>query len=465
MPFEYFGGKEISLKSIQKEIQTIENVEDHSSGLNLTGCRVYYWQDNQEGFVDIGNSIGFGLEGEVYQTQWPNFVVKIYFPEMRTRVREDKLKLMVENWISDNRLRWPLGLIYSDTGHREFLGVLMHYAKGKEISAEEGAISLSNFFRQDRRNLLTTLINVASIFELLEQNMVVMGDVNFSNFLIDPETYGVTMIDLDGAQVSKYPCATCKENFNAPELFEGETDPEASETLIANQHYHQRYSTFDRDRFSLASYLFMMMMCTPPFAAKGATRVQNLAKRCFGFSLTDEKFTLFYRHDDHSARWSHLPHFVRQAFMISFTTSDPSCRPSPTKWREILECYRWMLDEGYLKQFDKDCTVLYDFRGKSLPYSELEKIKNNMIYAFEGTGFTFHEAIQSLLKAAEERIENFNIDEARLEEDIKRHPIVSLDEKAKVEVLLNIGVLKRLSLAATCSSFINHISGKYVVFP
>ena len=453
MPFEYFGGKAISLESIQKEIQTIENVEDHSSGLNLTGKRVYYRQTNQEDFLVIGNSIGFGLEGEVYQTQWPEFLVKIYFPEMRTRVRQNKLKLMVENRILDDRLCWPCGLIYSDNSDkRKFLGVLIKYAKGEEISIEEGATSLSDFFRQDRRNLLTTLINVASIFELLEQNKVVMGDVNFSNFLIDPETYGVTMIDLDGAQVSKYPCAACKENFNAPELFKGVTDPEASETSIANQLYHQRYSTFDRDRFSLASYLFMMMMCTPPFAAKGATRVQNLAKCCFGFSLTDETKTLLYRHDDHSARWSHLPHFVRQAFMISFTTSDPSCRPSPTKWREILECYRRMLDEGYLQQFDKDCTVLYDFRGKGLPYSVLEKIEKEMICTFEGIGFTFHEAIQSLLKAAEKSIKNLNIDEARLAEDLKWQPIVSLDAKTKVKVLLNVGVLKKLSLK-TMSSF------------
>ena len=257
------------------------------------------------------------------------------------------------------------------------------------------------------------------IFEKLKANNIVMGDINFNNFMINKHNFEVILIDLDGAQIDKFPCVTCKEHFNAPELFINVTDPEEIEEHVANNYYHQNYSTFLRDRYGLAVYSFMLLMCVKPF-----NDILCLSRNEFGYNLTDERLTIANRKaNQYSYRWAHLPFFVREAFHKCFTTKNPNDRLTPNQWKLVFKHYLDLLNSEALSSLDADCLVLYDH--KAIDYSVLKNVKMVLKARISSTAFTMKDAVK------------------RLSLDLKKEGIIdSIDVKLISEYLITKCVFK-----------------------
>ena len=367
---KYYGGEAITDSKIISEIKEIEengSNDDESEILKIAGEIECIFPDKIE-YIHLNDMVGYGGDGAVFKTNISDMVAKIYFPKMRTKVREEKLTLMVNNQIENQSICWPKGLLKYDGS---FVGIVMPYIDNKvyeTVNIDFGKKDLADFFKNDRRNLLKTLINVTKILEVLRENNIVLCDFNFYSFMINKKTFDVKLIDLDGTQIDKYPCVTCSTLFNAPELFKGLTDSEADEEHIANSYYHQVYSTFSRDNYSLAAYLFMMLMCVKPY-----NNLVCLANNDFGYHLTNNKYTEETKAKDYSYRWAHLPYFIRELFHKCFTTENPNERLSAKQWKVVLKYYYSLLCNGELKKKDSDCFVLYEH--KEIDYSVLEKYK------------------------------------------------------------------------------------------
>ena len=75
--------------------------------------------------------IGKGGEGTIYKTELEGFVAKIYKPEKITRLRYEKLKLMLTKDIDCEGICFPYAMIYNRRD--EFVGYLMKTASGKDL--------------------------------------------------------------------------------------------------------------------------------------------------------------------------------------------------------------------------------------------------------------------------------------------------------------------------------------------
>ena len=442
--FKYYGGNKIESSEIKKEIELIESL-DQNKDLNSENLENFHSLEcrfsDHTSWISIGEQLAEGGEGVVFKTNDPQKVAKIYFPKMRTKVREGKINLMVKNQLNDSRLCWPEGALY-DNGR--FVGLLMPYVSGEKIDFELGHMELNDFFRKDRRNLLKTLINVAGIFETLKENAIVMGDVNFGNFIIDPDNYNVVLIDLDGAQIDKYPCIGCKENFNAPELFEGVEDEDENEEHVANLYYHGEYSTYHRDQYSLAAYIFMMIMCVAPYQIKSERTVISLRDKHFGFEILEEDTRHVWRREEHSNRWSHLPYFMREAFYTCFTTDNPAKRPTAKQWKAKLSFYLDMLNESNYKNLDKDCLVIYKVNG--IDYGLLEHVKMIVSKQYFGRGFSMLDAIRRIKREMGHDFLSLDVDERSVAEILKEKTEFVVNKNTKMKLTFNIGVLKKICL-------------------
>lgn len=442
--FIYYGGKEITDKIICDEITNIEN--DSSDDLEETTkfddelqCEFF----NEKCSIRLKDRIGEpGGEGVVYSTTISGMVAKIYWPKMRTKFREEKLILMIENQIDNNFICWPKGILFHD---KEFVGFIMPLIDGslyEKVDPECGISVTSNFFKDNRKNVLVTLINIMSIFETLRLNNIVMGDVNFNNFMINKETYDVMLIDLDGAQIDKFPCMTCKAYFNAPEIFKGMNDLnyESQEEHIANSYYHKNYSTFYRDDYSLAVYSFYILMGVKPFK-----NIVSLSKREFLYDIYDEDKTTKTMGDTYSCRWSHLPFFVREAFFNSFTTKNYNARLKPNEWKGIFNYYLELLEEDKIKKLDPDCLTVYNEDKDRIDYSILLNLKYIYKFSMLSYGFTIKETIKKIFKEFKNNGIDKEIDSMMITEYLKHNTFLKINNYT-FKLILDIGVLKKISV-------------------
>ena len=103
--FKYYGGNKIESSEIKKEIELIESL-DQNKDLNSENLENFHSLEcrfsDHTSWISIGEQLAEGGEGVVFKTNDPQKVAKIYFPKMRTKVREGKINLMVKNQLNDS---------------------------------------------------------------------------------------------------------------------------------------------------------------------------------------------------------------------------------------------------------------------------------------------------------------------------------------------------------------------------
>ncbi len=173
--------------------------------------------------IQIRDLIARGGEGSVYQTDNPEFVVKLYHNVM-TPAKLEKLKVMVASRSSslEKVTCWPSSLVI-DPANSQTKGFLMPTAAGrKEIHKLYSPKSrLAEFPTATFKFLVAAAANTARAFAVVHREGHVIGDVNHSSVMVAADAT-VRLIDCDSFQVSAdgrtFKCEVGEAMHTPPEL-------------------------------------------------------------------------------------------------------------------------------------------------------------------------------------------------------------------------------------------------------
>ena len=214
----------------------------------------------------------------------------------------------------------------------------MRRASGVKIHCLAHAILYKKHFPSPTRvALVQILLNLVTQVEQLHQQGVMIGDYNLNNFLCDPQTLQVGLIDCDSYQVQlagvRYPC------------------PVGSPDLTPKEHHGMNYADVVRNLqsevFSLAISLFKYLMLGrhPYDVVGGEDPVSNLKAGNFPYGKGNSGIPK----GDWYNIWSHMPYRLKSLFVSTFVegATDPQQRPSLADWKQALQLYQTELNKGW----------------------------------------------------------------------------------------------------------------------
>ena len=298
--------------------------------------------DRNGAVKQLGAELARGGEGTIYPlTDRADILVKCYHDDILQKNRKtlrDKLQAMVEvhQRFGNPNLSWPLLSVFNAQG--EWIGYAMRRVSGVKMHCLAHAILYKKHFPNlTRVALVQILLNLVTQVEQLHQQGVMIGDYNLNNFLCDPQTLQVGLIDCDSYQVQlagvRYPC------------------PVGSPDLTPKEHHGMNYADVVRNPqsevFSLAIILFKCLMLGrhPYDVVGGEDPVSNLKAGNFPYGKGNSGIPK----GDWYNIWSHMPYRLKSLFVSTFVegATDPQQRPSLADWKQALQLYQTELNKGW----------------------------------------------------------------------------------------------------------------------
>lgn len=335
-----------------KEIVQIEG-QMPISILPKAGDYVTAERNNQRRQLRLLEELGSGGEGSVYKTDSPGFVAKIYNPEKLTRLRYEKLNLMLTKDINCEGVCFPLAMLRNQ--RNEFVGYLMRTATGKDLGKSVFMpMLLKKYFPNwTKIDTVQLCITILQKIKYLHDRNIILGDINPYNILIESPTR-VYFVDTDSYQVEGFICPVGMPLFTAPELQK-------------RQSYGLR--TLGNENFAVATLLFMIMHPgKPPYAMQdGGGIVENILSGDFSYPLGELK-TGKVPQGPWRYCWSHLTYKIKETFYQTFRFDglyhDEKKRPSPGYWLRLFSYYLELLQSGKMAAQDKESLLIFPTRFK-----------------------------------------------------------------------------------------------------
>lgn len=208
--------------------------------------------------------LGTGGEGEVFETDIPGYVVKVYNrskPNVAARMPELEQKLLymvktiqmnVVSKASGNCLvAWPRDVVYENG---QFVGYLMpkvSNAKSILLINRGGPFAKQVVPDFNWKKALLIAENLAKVIRALHTYNIVVGDMNSNNILVYPNC-DVAIIDTDSFDIrtkdnTHYKCKVGTEAFLPPELQGRDLSRESASFTIFS------------DEFALAVHIFQLL--------------------------------------------------------------------------------------------------------------------------------------------------------------------------------------------------------------
>jgi len=298
--------------------------------------------DRNGAVKQLGAELARGGEGSIYPlTDRADILVKCYHDDIllknRTTLRQ-KLQAMVDVHprFGNPSLSWPLLSVFND--QNEWIGYAMRRVSGVKLHCLAHAVLYKKHFPTlTRVELVQILLNLVTQVEQLHQQGVMIGDYNLNNFLCDPQTLQVGLIDCDSYQVQldgmRYPC------------------PVGSPDLTPKEHHGMNYADVVRNPqsevFSLAIILFKCLMLGrhPYDVVGGEDPVSNLKAGNFPYGKGNSGIPK----GDWYNIWSHMPYRIKHLFVSTFVegATDPQQRPTLADWKQALQLYQNELNKGW----------------------------------------------------------------------------------------------------------------------
>ena len=302
---------------------------------------------NQAGESVLLSSTPFakGGEAEVYAVpQYPRAVVKIYHDQILEK-RSEALRVKIEamridsnfsDFQNSDRLAWPLFSVFDE--NHQWRGYAMRKAAGVRMNVLAHAMAYREHFPAlDRPALVGYLLDLLSTIKKLHAAGVLLGDYNLANFLCDPKSSSISLIDCDSWQIhangKSFFCPVAAPDMLAPELH-GEQLDKIGRTL-------------ESEHFSLAILLFKVLMLGrhPYDVVGGEGPVDNIKKGYFPYGKGGGGIPegVWFN------IWSHLPFRLKEQFVRTFKdgAKNSSERTSTAEWIDVLHIYRRELEKGY----------------------------------------------------------------------------------------------------------------------
>lgn len=292
--------------------------------------------DSQGNPIHLGNRIGKGGEGNVYEVDGdPGMVAKVYHQTPLSEDQYCKLDWMVsKRTASLSKISaWPEAILRNGGGN-EPCGLLMpKIDKSRQLHELYGTTNRRLHFPEVRwHHLLLAARNLSAAFHTMHEQGIVVGDVNQGNLLVN-NSYNIRFIDCDSFQVSDgsktYFCPVGTPHFTPPEL--------QSKNLGGISR------TFDHDRFGLAVLIFhLVFVGRHPFAGRfrgeGDLLIEEaIAERRFAFSR--DKEATMVEPPPYTLQLDDLPQGLADLFEAAFRTGgvNGTPRPTPEQWAAQLD--------------------------------------------------------------------------------------------------------------------------------
>ena len=343
---------------LNEKFSLAKNIIDIKGNLQVThipsvGDYVMAIRGNDKRSIHILDEIGAGGEGSVYKTNLNGIVAKIYKPEKITRLRYEKLKLMLTKKINCDGVCFPIALVYNH--YNEFVGYLMRSAAGKDLGKSVFMpVLLKKYFpRWTKQDTVQLCVTILKKLKYLHDRNVILGDINPYNILVvSPDE--VYFVDTDSWQVEGFICPVGMPLFTAPELQKKTS-------------YGLR--TLGNENFAVATLLFMIMHPgKPPYAMQdGEGIVENIMKGDFSYPLGERRNGKVpmgpWRYC-----WSHLPYKIKEAFYQTFrydgTNHEEKKRYGSGWWLRAFENYLDLLKSGKMAANDTESLLIFPTRFK-----------------------------------------------------------------------------------------------------
>lgn len=299
--------------------------------------------DSQGRQVQLGQQIGAGGEGTVYEIAGnPSAVLKVYAKPIQPQKLE-KLRVMVA--ARDDALEqvsaWPIEIAFKAVGG-DCCGLVMpRITASREVHELFSPQTRRRCFpRADYRFLVHAARNIAVAFEILHGRGIVLGDVNEGNLLVDNQAMS-RLIDCDSFQFSTrgttYKCEVGIALYTPPEL--------------QGVNFRDVVRTVNHDCFGLAVLMFhMLFMGRHPFAGRfsgsGEMPLEKaISQHRFAYGVNAKSLQM--APPPGSVSLTELPSVVSALFERAFSESSArgGSRPSASEWRQGLEFLKTRLIE------------------------------------------------------------------------------------------------------------------------
>jgi DNA-binding helix-hairpin-helix protein with protein kinase domain len=295
-----------------------------------------HYQTAQGASISLGNLIGVGGEGTIYDVvELPDMVAKIYHPQRLNTSLAAKVHAMVATPPNDTTraafrhvsIAWPEAVLLNET---EFAGYLMPkipksddlyiLLQPQQRAKKYPTLNHRHFYRSAR--------NLALAIDAIHQKGYVVGDVNFRNALFNERAL-ITLVDCDSMQVVDadnvvHRCLVGISEYTAPEL-------QKLNLAKINR-------TTNHDAFGLAILIFQLLMQGfHPFAGRplpGAPDVEQIHVYCITNNICPYIKNPFFVPPIVAPSMSALPAVLQNMFSRAFLTIN---RPTPKEWADTLE--------------------------------------------------------------------------------------------------------------------------------
>lgn len=428
----YYGGQKVSLPPDSK-IETEEPVE----GAMLT--------TSSQSTIKVGQKLGAGGEGTVYETNVSGVVVKILNNRLGnnlTRNKRAKIEYMVANPVNNANVIWPLEAVYNT--RREFVGYTMASAYGvdlKKIVDQRDPHSDFGILNLTKTQIVQMIISLLETMTYLHKRNIIIGDIKLENFMIrNRDVTKVYFVDCDSYQIDKFPATKVSKGYMPPELRSINVDTQ--------------YRTFGNENYALFALLFMLLMKGGvPYAQQNldASEEEKAAQGLFPYFLDREKTAAHGRKGFPIVNWAHLPGYIKKAFIsvghVKGSHFGEAKRMSSEEWLQLFRCYEKDLKSGRLKA-DPDYDVgMHDPRKADavLDYSIVDIEAVMEITAIQKE-FTLMAAIEKSLKKAGL---TYDSDQIRGIYSQLAYAARYKDSKIKFVMKKNLGVLYELQCVYT----------------
>ncbi len=275
---------------------------------------------------------------------FPGVVVKLYHPDVLQK-RSAEMRTKIDAMTADPKLAafkqhpglaWPRFSVFDE--RQQWRGYAMRRAEGVRMTVLAHAMAYREHFPSlDRPALVAYLLSLLTTVQELHTANVLVGDYNPANFLCDPGSGTVALIDCDSWQVDaggkRFRCPVAAPDMLAPEL-QGKQLGGVDRAL-------------ESEHFSLAILLFkLLMLGRHPFdVVGGASPVENIRNGHFPYGMGGggiPKGPWFNI-------WSHLPFKLKEQLVRTFRegSANPADRTSIAEWIKLLKLYKREMSKKY----------------------------------------------------------------------------------------------------------------------
>ena len=383
---KFFGQKVISTSTSGASYET--NVKEND---------YVYYEDGRR--LKLFDRFAGGGQGGIYHTDKKGIVAKIMKnvdPKFKKRLETmASMKLGEKN----PNLIWPLDSLYVDDGtgkKTKFVGYTMReIEKGITIKSyishdEKKKANSFGIFSYTREELLLLIISWLDSMVYLHKRNIVIRDIKSQNLMLIPRNKTTMLvIDCDGFQFD--------DNI-ATAYTQGYLPPELSENLV-----HTIYQTKAADDFTVFLVL-MELLVTKGGATYSQRNIEGQADYNTGFPYSmNAQETQSKVMGYPVINWSHLPKYVKEAFISvgskNGTRTSPKNRMTSEEWLNLFIDYYRDLKNGKLAA-DKDANVsCHSITSKPIDYKivDIERVRKVQDIQKE---FSIDRAVEAIFKKA-----------------------------------------------------------------